>query len=354
MIHVVALTGVTAMFLTACSTGPGAASADGEGAGADEPLIVYTNSNADGRAEWLTEQASEAGFNIEVVGQGGGDTTNKILAEQGNPVADVVFGLNHMYFEQLEAADTLVPYTPAWAEQVDPALADDDDEKSYWPVVQQGIVLAYNAGVHSPEEAPQDWTELWNEERFHGRYQTETGLGGATTQLVFAGILDRYRDDSGELGVSAEGWEQIEGYFTHGSPAEPEVDLYARMAQGEVDMGQMWTSGIPGFEEQYEVDSDVMRPEIGVPYAVEQAAIVAGTEQQDRAQEFIDWFGGAQTQAAWSAEFDSMPANDEAIAEADPEIVEFHESLTQQDIDWAFVQEHMGEWIEKIELEYVN
>ncbi|WNB85165.1 extracellular solute-binding protein [Cellulomonas sp. ATA003] len=346
----------TTLLLTACSDST-ATETDAEPAASGDSsggtLVVYTNSNADGRAEWLDEQASAAGFDIEVVGQGGGDTTNKILAEANNPVADVVFGLNHMYFSQLVGADTIEPYTPAWSDEVDPDLADPSGEGYFWPLIQQGIVLAYNADVYTPEEAPQDWTDLWTDERFQGRYETVDGLGGATTQLIFAGILDRYQDPDGDLGVSDEGWEHIQGYFEHGNPSVPETDLYLRMAEGEVDMGQMFTSGIPSREAEYGVDSAVMDPEVGIPFAVEQIALVKGTDQAEEAGAFIDWFGSAETQAAWSAEFDSMPVNEGAIAEADPEIVEFHENLEQQDIDWEFVAENIASWIEKVELEYV-
>ena len=61
------------------ASGSAAPAADGD------TLIVYTNSNADGRAEWVTEQAKAAGMTIKIVGQGGGDTTNKLKAEKANP-----------------------------------------------------------------------------------------------------------------------------------------------------------------------------------------------------------------------------------------------------------------------------
>ncbi|MDN3309322.1 extracellular solute-binding protein [Microbacterium oryzae] len=340
----------TLTLLAGCSAGTAGEAAAESG----DPLIIYTNSNADGRAEWLTAQAAEAGFEIQIVGQGGGDTTEKLIAEAGNPVADVVFGLNNMYFSQLIAADTIEPYTPAWSGEVAPALGDPSGEGYYWPLVQQGIVLAYNtAAFPTPEDAPQDWTDLWTDSRFEGRYETVPDLGGATSQLVFAGILTRYLDESGDLGVSDEGWEQVAAYFEHGNPAVPDTDLYARMAEDEVDMGQMWTSGLPAREEQYGIDSEVVRPEVGVPYAVEQVAVVKGTDQAEQAQEFIDWFGSADVQAAWSAEFDSMPVNEGAIAEADAEIVAFHEDLPRQEIDWDLVAENLPAWVEKIELEYI-
>ncbi|MGD7733132.1 extracellular solute-binding protein [Propionibacteriaceae bacterium G57] len=343
--------------LAACSSGSGKAAdpASTPAAAVGGKLVVYTNSNADGRAEWLTAQAKKAGFDIQVVGQGGGDTTNKLIAEKNNPVADVVFGLNNMYFEQLEAAKVLTDYTPSWSGHVDPKLGDDDEGKTYWPVVKQGILLTYNSGAYkTPADAPQDWLDLWNNPKFKGRYQTETGLGGATTQLVFAGILTRYKDPNGELGVSDEGWKQIKGYFDNGNPAEKGVDLFARMQKGTVDMGQMWSSGLPKFQKTYGIQAGVVRPAVGVPFAVEQVSLVKGSKNEDQAKKFIDWFGSAEVQGAWTKEFNSMPANSEAVKATDPAIVEFHNGLTPQQIDWKFATENMSKWIEKIELEYMK
>ena len=56
-------------------------------------------------------KAAEAGFKIEIVGAGGADATNKLIAEKNNPIADVAFGLNNMYFAQVKAAGALEPFT---------------------------------------------------------------------------------------------------------------------------------------------------------------------------------------------------------------------------------------------------
>ena len=110
-----------------------------------ETLMVYTNSNGEGRGEWLTQKAAEAGFKIEIVGAGGADATNKLIAEKNNPIADVAFGLNNMYFAQIKAAGAIEPYEPAWAGEVDTAMGDNGDGKAYWPLVKQAILLGYNS-----------------------------------------------------------------------------------------------------------------------------------------------------------------------------------------------------------------
>lgn len=350
--NIFALSTAAVFFLSACGGSGSEGTADST-AGAGEPLIVYTNSNSEGRGEWLTEKAAEAGYDIEIVGAGGADATNKLIAEKNNPIADVVYGLNNVYYEQLKGEDVLEPYSPAWSDEVDEALADPGDDKAYWPLVQQAIVLAYNANAVPEAEAPEDWTDLWTMDEYKDRYERVNGMGGATTQLVMAGLLSRYQDENGDLGVSDEGWQQVEQYFQNGVPAVTDQDLFARFASGEVDLGQMPSSSIPGREEAYGVTAGVVSPEVGVPYAIEQIAMIKGSDNQGEAQEFIDWFGSAEVQGEWAVEFNALPVNEAALESASPEVVAFDEQFTRQDIDWSFVQENLGSWIEKIELEYM-
>ena len=327
----------------------GEASGSSSGASGDT-LVVYTNSNGEGRGDWVTRKAADAGFKIEIVGAGGADATNKLIAEKNNPIADVAFGLNNMYFSQIKNEGALEAYQPKWAGEVDKGLADGE---AYWPLVKQAILLGYNSDKISKDAAPRDWTDLWTRDEFKNRYERVTGMGTATAQLVFAGILSRYRDDSGDLGISDEGWKQVEQYFKNGIPAVAKTDLFARIASGDVDMGQMPSSIIAEREKSFKVNVDTVMPSVGVPLAVEQIALVKGTKKKEQAQKFIDWFGSAEVQGEFAQQFNSMPVNKGAQAKANPEVVDFFAGLKQQDIDWDFVQKNMGAWVEKIELEYM-
>jgi len=347
---------VAATLLAGCggTSSPPASSgeASGSAAGASaDTLVVYTNSNGEGRGDWLTKKAADAGFKIEIVGAGGADATNKLIAEKNNPIADVAFGLNNMYFSQVKNEGALEAYQPKWAGDVDKGLGDGE---TYWPLVKQAILLGYNSDKISKDAAPKDWTDLWTKDEFKSRYERVTGMGTATAQLVFAGILSRYRDESGDLGISDEGWKQVEQYFKNGSPAVAKTDLFARIASGEVDMGQMPSSIIAEREKSFKVNVDTVVPSVGVPLAVEQIALVKGTKKKEQAQKFIDWFGSADVQGEFAQQFNSMPVNKGAQAKANPEVVNFFADLKQQDIDWNFVQKNMGAWVEKIELEYMT
>lgn len=337
------------ILLTACAPGTAdsAAKADGK-----ETLVVYSNSVSDGRGEWLTAQAAQAGFDLELVNLGGGDVMNRLSAEKNNPIADVTFGMNNVYFEKLKAQDVLEPYTPAWSGDVDAAMGDEEG-KTFWPIVREPIMLVFNEGAYpSADAAPQDWTDLWTKDQFKGRYEVPAASTGATTQMVYSGILARYADANGDLGISQEGWDQLAAYFEHGNTAVKGEDLYARMKAGTVDAGQMWLAGKNSREAEYGVKTQAVQPEVGVPFSVQHVAMVKGTDKKEAAQDFIDWFGSAKVQAAWSNEFFTAPTNTKALADANQQAIEQTDAFTPQDIDWALVAENIDAWVEKIELEY--
>lgn len=332
---------------TAC-TPPGQSSGP-----AGQSLIIYSNSVSEGRGEWLKKEAATIGIDLSFVDLGGGDVMNRLTAEKNNAIADVTFGLNNVYFEKLKAHKVLEAYTPVWANEVDASMGDLEG-KEFWPIVQEPIMLVYNTAAFSKATAPKDWTELWTKNEFKGRYEVATSLGGATTQMVISGILSRYADPSGELGVSDEGWSQIKAYFAEGSRAVTGEDLYARMVKGQVDAGQMWLAGKATREKQYDIETAAAIPEIGVPFAVQQIALVKGSKKADTARKFIDWFGSAEVQGKWSQEFFTAPTNTVAAPLANADAIAHTQTFKSQDIDWTLVADNIDKWVEKIELEYLK
>lgn len=190
-------------------------------------LTVYTNSETDGRDEWLIERAAQDGFKVQVVGAGAADTQNRLLAEKASPIADVVFGLNAIIWESLKAENILIPFVPEWADEIPAGL--NDDEGYYHAIVKQAILLVYDQNQLTEDQAPTDWPDLWTKPEFDKKYEYLTSLAGGTVRNVIAGILTRYADPNGDLGIAQEGWDAIAEYYKHGVPNEDGVDLYAQM-----------------------------------------------------------------------------------------------------------------------------
>lgn len=326
---------------------------DGVVKGTGEALVIYTNSGSDGRGDWLKDRAAEDGFKIDYIEAGAAEIQNRLVAEAASPVADVVFGLNGIIWADLKAKNITTPYVPVWADEVDTALNDADGH--YHAIVKQAILLAYDGNQWSKDQAPKDWLDLWNDPKFDKTYESQIKLTGGTTRNVIAGILTRYADPNGDLGVSDEGWKQIQGYFAHGVPAEDGVDLYAQISDSSksVICGQMWSSGVADRDAQYGTKTEYVIPEVGVPYAVEGVAIVNGTKHMEEAKRFVDWFGSAKVQGDWCERFATLPANVGAVDKAN----DFNKEIAKipaQAIDWDLTAANIDAWCEKIMLQYMS
>lgn len=321
--------------------------------GTGETLVIYSNSVSDGRGDWLVERADRDGFSIQYVDVGASAAVSRLLAERNAPIADVTFGLDKITWEALKAEDMLEQYVPGWEKEIPEGFSDSDGY--YHATVKEAILLAYDKNQMSEDEAPKDWLDLWTKEEYFGKYATKSKLSGGTTRNVLAGILTRYIDPEGELGISDEGWEQMRLFFGNGTPEESGVDLYGSIASDSspIVMGQMWSSGISAREEEYGVDTGIVIPQVGVPYVVSGIAIVKNTKKLEEAKRFVEWYGSAQIQGEWAVEFTTLPVNKNAKDQAN-DFNRYIDTLPAQDIDWAVVSANIDMWCEKIELSYMK
>jgi iron(III) transport system substrate-binding protein len=319
---------------------------------AAKPLIIYSNSVSDGRGDWLVEQATAAGFSIEYVDLGGGAVTNRLIAEKNNPIADLVFGLSPMNYEQLKEQNILLKYEPVWAKEVDKTLGDP--EGYYYPIVVQAIFLMYNSDVYPAGKEPRDYTELATGAGYKDKYVIGSFTGG-TPRAILLGMFTRYKDPQGELGISAEGWNMIKQYVQNGHVEQTGEDVLGNLISGERPIIGMWSSGyLQRIQERNLKNVSFMNPAIGVPYLAEQVAIINGSKNVDRVKAFIDWFGSAELQAKWSQRFGSAPAHPEALKAAPVDVQNIMKQVHPQPVDWALGSKMLDAWIEKIQLEFVK
>lgn len=317
-----------------------------------DSVVIYTNSGSNGRAEWITEYAKENGFNVTIVHIQGGDLANRIISEKNNQTADMVFGLNAMEYERLKREDVLESYKPAWADEVDMAMGDS--EGFYYPIVVQPLFMTYNTDVYTSETAPKSYPELAESDEFIDKY-TIMKLGGGTAKSVLSSILVQYTDESGTHGISDEGWNIMENFIGNGYIEPEDYDYWQDMIDGTRPICMIYGSGFLQKNESYEsTNTDFMVPETGVPFVVEQTALFKNAKHPEEAKAFIDWFGTAEVQAAWSKEFGTIPAHPDAMDSASDDVKSMMDKVTQQPIDWKFVSENIEKWMEKIELEFVG
>lgn len=313
-------------------------------------LVIYSNSTANGQDEWLINTAKEAGFNLIVETLNPTAVAERLRAEKNNPVCDVMFGYTPLVYESLKAEGLLVQYVPEWVDEVDVTLGDAA-ESYYYPTVLQPLLLAYNKDVVT--DPPKDWIDLCDP-KYAGQYNLLKITGG-TAKTILAGILVRYTDPNGEYGISEEGWKIAEQFIRNGHYQQDGEDWVGNVVSGAVPMTELWGAGVIRYQNERGIEFGLMLPEVGEPFVVEQIAMIQGCDDQALAQDFINWFGSAEIQVGWSGNAGAIPVNTVALAAIDnPEIQELMTKVKKQDMDWAFIAEHVDDWVEKVQLEFLD
>lgn len=346
------LSAASIAMLAGCASGESADTAGAAGEnGGDDTILVYSNSLADGRQEWIDEQAKEAGFDVEYVDAGGGDILNRLLAEKNAPQADVAFGMDEAMFFQLKNEELLVEFEPEWLSEI-PEEANIGDGY-FHPLVEQRIFMIYNPEHVSGEEVPENWQDLGNNPDAAQQYLVPNELGGGTNQKAILSILLQYVDVNGELGIAQEGWDEVEKYLANGYMLSEGEDKWQTFKDGSVPVGYHFSGGISNVEEEYGITVEPVNPEQGVVTMREQIGIINKGEDHDysKAEEFVEWFGSADIQAGFVEEFGGVPVNEAAFDSAPERLQEIANATTPMDIDWNFVQENLNAWMEKVELE---
>ncbi|RVT81547.1 extracellular solute-binding protein [Rhodobacteraceae bacterium CCMM004] len=315
------------------------------GAATAEPITVYSPQGEE-RGIWIGEKAKEAGHDIQILTAGGSELFDRLLAERANPQADVVVGLIDASMATLKSEGLFAAYVPSWAEGLDAIYRDDADGMvhKFW---QTPIVLAYNADAMSAEEAPDGWLDLIDPQ-YAGKYVIGS-TAWQTTKSYLVGLLVRFMDENGE--ITDEGWDFMQTFYDNGIVVDSGDAKTAAFVNGEAVIDLNWFGGVGTFAEAVGYTPVMVDTEGGTPVISEGIAILAGTDQPEAAQAFVDWFGSPEFMAAYAEEFGQVPVHPEAIAMS-PESVQANATLlTPQSIDWDAVAPSIDRWIQRIELE---
>ncbi len=315
-----------------------------------ERIVLISNSLATGRTEWLNERAVAAGFNVAYVEIGGGDATSRVIAEVNNPTTNVVWGPTEDQFIAMIGAGALAEYTPSWADKVKGLSVENGYSWSY--EIQPKVMVA-NPDIYTEANAPSDYSDLWKNEEFHGKYAVPNTFTGNTNRAIIGSILSEYLDPNGELGVSDEGWEAIEMYFDNGYKTPRGEDDFGNMASGKIPITYTYASGLQQKSEAFDVEPLVIYTNYGEPTNTNQIGVVANDNLAilEESMRFADWLGSAEVIGAFAAEFGNMVANEDAADKMIPTIKEIKDNYKPVEADWKYINSMMDQWVAKIQLE---
>ncbi|KHT65412.1 phosphonate ABC transporter substrate-binding protein [Photobacterium gaetbulicola] len=260
---------------------------------AAEELTVYTAFETDMLAKFKNgfEQANPD-IKINWVRDSTGIMTAKLLAEKGNPHADVVWGLAGSSMALLKEEGILKPYTPEGLDQIRTNLVDPEDNKAwfgndaFFNAVCFNEIVAKQKGLAKPES----WEDLLKPE-YKGHIAMPNPASSGTGYMQVSAWIQSMGDDAA--------WQFMEkldnnvAHYTH-SGSKPCVQA----GMGEVAIGismairgaTLKTQGAP---------IDIIMPKGGVGWEAEAVGLV--NAESDAAKRLVDWSISEQANKLYNA-----------------------------------------------------
>ena len=339
----------------------------------DYTIRIYSNSNSPERTNWLINAAKEAGFNVSIDDNTvySGDTA-AVQAANENKDGDLIFGLNETRWNQLIKGTyenlTIADWTPSWADKVGDFKYDG---KAYGIVIQNVLMLYRNdeLGTNGEKLHFAHWSDVVNSGY---TWYRQGKVGGTTNANINSSMLYPYTDpESPAGGISVDGWKALWAYCAGGNFTGDSYGLEP-LIRGDIQVSTFYSSSLYG-----NIDAAVeagtydnplrgtLNPENwalveiddGTYYIAEYLGILEKDgrtdEQTEIVKAFAEWFGSAETQAAWSEEFDSYPCNEDAVSLAGfdevPAIYSIKnfalETVAGTEMTYAeYVASHSSEW----------
>ena len=339
-------------------------------AASDYTIRIYSNSNSTERVTWLINAAKEAGFTISIDDNSviSGDTA-AIQAANENKDGDLIFGLNETRWSQLVGGtyETLkvMDWTPAWVDEVGEYVYPG---KAYG-LVLQNVLMLYRKdelGTNGQELSFEHWADIVD---CGYKWYRQGKVGGTTNSNINSAMLYAFVDPTSPAGgISVDGWKTLWNYCANGFYTGDKYG-FDPLNRGDVQVSTFYSSSLYGNIDAAADSSSkpmlgTLEPENwgiveiadGTYYIAEYLGILERDgrtdEQTETVKAFAEWFGSAETQAAWADEFDSYPCNTAAAAmiyDETPAIYTLKNcSLTKvegTDMNYAeYVAAHSSEW----------
>lgn len=338
------------------------------------PIRVYSNSNSVERVEWLRQMAADAGFTVQMDDNSvisGDEQTIQAAIRNGD--GDIVFGLNETRWSQIVGGRyenlKLMNWTPEWAEEVGEYAYPG---KAYGLVIQN-VLMLYRTDAMGTKGRRLRFAH-WSDVVDSGfSWYRQNRIDGSTNSIINNAMLYAFVDpESPAGGIRPEGWKTLWRYCAEGhSGGEDYRYGFIPLNRGEVEISFYYSSSLFGNIESAEETSfaplrgttqpenwALLRTDDGVYYIAEYLGILdrpGRTEEETEAvTAFAEWFGSADTQAAWGEAFDSFPCNEAASSilypDGVPEIYTLKnfalETVPGTEMTYAeYASEHSQEWL---------
>ncbi|HSJ84426.1 MAG TPA: thiamine ABC transporter substrate-binding protein [Acidimicrobiia bacterium] len=308
-------------------------------------LIAHDSFAGSVNEETFAAFTEETGIEVEMIAAGdAGSMVNQAALSTGNPLADVLFGVDDTFLSRAIEEEIFVEHRSPLLESIDPGLVPASELVT--PISFGDVCLNYDKGwfEETGTEVPADLDQL-RDPAYAGVLTVEHPATSSPGLAFLLATIVQYGEEgwsgfwsdlkSGGVNIAPDWDTAYYGDFVPYGGESSLVVSYASSPPAEV---------IFASEPVDEAPTGVI--EAGCYRQVEYAGVLAGTEYPEAAGELIDFMLSVEFQETIPLTWFVFPANQEA--ELPPEFVEH--TVVPADparLDSAIIAENRDRWIDE-------
>ena len=277
-VDILCMIGVLTMLLAACGS-----KRDEAQPPIAREITVYTNILLDQVKTYLADfNKTYPDIKVHVVRDSLGNLNQRLLAEQANPQADVIWGLAVTSLVLMEWRDMLSPYAPAGLNRVTPQFRDTS-HPPYWVGMDAWMAVLCVNTVELEKlglPMPLTWRDLTNP-AYRGHIMTYNPTVTGTGYMTITAILQIY----GEIA----GWEYLDALHENISAYVPsDVEPCQLAGAGKVFISMSYD--LEGIQQKINgAPIEVIFPTEKTGWDMEASALVKKLHVKPEAKIFLDW-----------------------------------------------------------------
>ena len=295
-------------------------------------LLVYTALETD------QLKAYQEGFNkqhpdieLKWVRDSTGVITAKLLAEKGNPQADVVMGVAASSLALLDKNGMLEPYRPLNADAIMSQYLDKKKVPAWFGMDVWGTTLCFNT-VEAAKKGipkPETWKDLLKP-AYKGQIVMPNPASSGTGFFNVTAWLSLW----GDKGGAGEGWKYMDGLHEN-------IAQYTHSGSKPCNMAAAGEY-VVGISFEYRANAnkakgapiDLVFPKEGLGWDLEAFAIHKGTKKLDAAKKLADWASSKDAMLLYGKNF-AITAQPGVAAPLANIPKDYEARLVKMDFTWA-------------------
>jgi len=314
--------------LGACADESGSEDGDNVEGGSGEAITLYSPETPDLTNELAQKYEELHGNRVNVHYAGTNVLVNQMMAEKGNPQADVWYGGGGILpFEAAVGKDIITQHIPPAAqdwEVVEDGIKMKHEDGYYAGVEMFVLGFAYNTELVSEEEAPKTWEDLLDP-KWEGKIQFPNPAASGTSTLM---VLS-YMMENGE----EEGWDYFQKLTDQANSIPDSGSAPTKaVAMGEAHIGVGFD--FMAYEHQNNGETvDFVVPE-KTPILVNPITLIKDGPNPEGGKDFMEFMLSDEAQeilASWA----HIPINPDVESTTPLSVDSIKENAVDLDIDWV-------------------